>query len=83
MEEMTFGIKAWMQDGDHVVLGLDANEDVCSSAVQKELANNGMFEAITRYHPTKSVPTTCNKNDSRKPIDGIWTFPGVEVLRSL
>jgi len=81
MEEITAAIKAWMQDGDYVVLGLDANADVRSGAVQKELANIGMFDAIIRHHSTKSVPATCNTNESRKPIDGIWTSHGVEVLR--
>jgi len=81
MEEIPAAIKALMQDGDHIVLGLDANEDVCSSAVQKELANIEMFEAIICHHPTKSVPGTCNTNESRKPIDGIWISPGVEILR--
>ena len=81
MEEITAAIQAWMQNGDHVVFGLDANEDVRAGAVQKELANIGMFEAIIRHHPTKSVSATCNTNLSRKPIDGIWISPGVDVLR--
>ena len=80
MEEITAAIQAWMQDGDHDVLGLDVNDDVRSGVVQKELANVGIFEAIIRHHPTKSVPATRNKNESRKPIDGIWTSPSVEVL---
>ena len=70
-----------MEDGDHVIFGLDTNEDVRTGAVQKELANIGMFEAIIRHHTTKLVPATCNTNESRKSIDGIWTSPGVEVLR--
>ena len=41
----------------------------------------GMYEAIIRHHPTKSVPATCNTNESRKPIDGTLICPGVEVLR--
>ena len=81
MEEITAAIQAWMADGDHLVFGLDANEDIRTGAVQKKLANIGIFEAIIRHHPTKSVPATCNKNESRKTIDGIWTSPGVEVLR--
>ena len=81
MEEITAAIQAWMKEGDHVVLGLDANEDVRFGTVQKDLANVWKFEAIIRHHPTKSVPATCNKNLSRMLIDGIWTSPGVEVLR--
>jgi len=71
MEEITTAIQTWMADGYHVVLGLGANEDVREGVVQQDLANIGMFEAIIRHHSTKSVPTTCNKNKSRKPIDGI------------
>ena len=81
MEELIATIQTWMQDGDHIVLGLDANENVRHGSVQKELANIGMYEAIIRHHPTKSVPVTCNTNESRKPIDRILTSPGVEVLR--
>ena len=81
MEEITAAIQAWMQNGDHVVFGLDANEDVRTGAIQKELANIGMFEATIRHHTTKSVPANCNKNLSRMPIDEIWTSPVVEVLR--
>ena len=62
-----------MEDGDHVVLGLDANEDGREGAVQQALANIGIFEGIISHHPTKSVPATCNKNKARKLIDGIWT----------
>ena len=37
-----------MEDGDHVVFGLGANEDVSEGAVQQDLANIGIFEAIIR-----------------------------------
>ena len=70
IEEITTTIQAWMQEGNHVVLGLDANEDVRFGTVQKDLANIGMFEAIIHHYPTKSVSATCNKNLSRMPIEG-------------
>jgi len=61
-----------MDDGDHVVLGMDVNEDVRKGFANTQLANIGMFEAIIRNHPTKSIPVTCNKDRiSRRPIDSI------------
>ena len=40
-----------------------------------------MFEAVVSNHTNKSVPTTCATNTQRKPIDSIWTSPGLAVLR--
>ena len=71
-----------MEDGDHIVLGMDVNEDVPKGFVNNKLADIGMFEGIIRNHPTKSVPATCNKDRiSRRPINSIWVSPGVDVVR--
>ena len=40
-----------------------------------------MFEAVVSNHKDKSVPATCAKNTQRKPINSIWTSPGLNVLR--
>ena len=82
IEELCTAIRSWMDDGDHVVLGMDVNEDVRDGFCNNQLANIGMFEAIIRNHPTKSVPATCNKDRiSRRPIDSIWASPGVDIVR--
>ena len=68
-------------DGNNVVLGMDANDDVQDGAVTKALWEIGMFEAVVSNHKEKNVPTTCAKNTQRKPIDSIWTPQGLTVLR--
>ena len=40
-----------------------------------------MFEAVVSNHKEETVPATCAKNTQRKPIDSIWTSPGLTVLR--
>ena len=67
-------------NGDHVVLGMDANEDIRTGSVTQALEDVGMLEGIISKHRGASVPATCATNRSRTPIDGIWVSPGIEVL---
>jgi len=81
VKEICTAIKSWMDDGDHVILGMDVNKDVHKGFCNTQLANIGMFEAIICNHPTKSVPATCNTDRiSRRRIDSIWASPGVEFV---
>ena len=68
-------------EGNNMVLGIDVNDDVCDGDVTKALRKVGMFEAVVNNHKEKSVPTTCATNTQQKPIDSIWTSPGLAVLR--
>ena len=65
----------------HVVLGMDANDDVRDGTVSANLASMGIQKAVISNHKDKSVPATCACNTQRKPIDSIWTSPGLEVLQ--
>ena len=67
--------------GDHVVLGLDANDDVRDGEVSAALAEISIGVAVIKNHKGVSVPATCARNTLRKPIDSIWTSPGLDVLR--
>ena len=67
--------------GHHVVLGMDANDDVRDCAVSATLAEIGIEEAVIKNHMGESVPATCTRNTHWKPIDSIWTSPGLDVLR--
>ena len=68
-------------NGNNVVLGMDANYDVREGEVTRALWEIGMFEAVVSNHKEKSVPATCAKNTQRKPIDSIRTSLGLTVLR--
>ena len=61
----------------HIIIGLDANDDVRDSPVQRMLTELGLKEAILDMHPT-DPPETNWRNSNRKPIDGIFCTPGIE-----
>lgn len=67
--------------GDHVIVGIDANEDVRQGKVKALMEELDMTEAVMNLHPDKTVPETCNKNTKRKPIDAIFVTPGIEPVR--
>ena len=60
---------------------MDANDDVRDCKVTKALMEIGMYEAVISNHNGESVTATCATNKQRKPIDSIWTSPGLTVLR--
>ncbi len=68
-------LQEWLHAGDHIVLGIDCNEDARSGAIAKMLRCLGMKDAILGLHPTKDPTETCNKNHNRRPIDGIFVTP--------
>ena len=68
-------------DGNHVVLGMDANDNIRDGKVIKALLEVGILEAVVSNHGGESVPATCATNKQRKPIDSIWASPGLIVLK--
>ena len=60
---------------------MDASNDVWEGEVTKALMEIGIFKAVVINHGGESVPTICAINKQGKPIDSIWTFPGLTVLR--
>ena len=60
---------------------MDSNDDVQDGSVSASLADIGIKEAVINNHRGESGYTTCSKNTQCKPIDSIWTSPGLEVLR--
>ena len=60
---------------------MDANDDARDGDVSAALAEIGIVEAVIKNQKGESVPATCARNTQMKPIDSIWTSPGLDVLR--
>ncbi len=63
--------------GDHVILAMDANEDVRFGEVNDTFSKAGLREIILDLHRDKSPPATYNRNTQRQPIDGMWATCGI------
>ena len=50
---------------------MDANDDVRDGELSAALAEIGIREAVIKNHKGESIPATCARNTTRKPIDSI------------
>ena len=82
LQDFASEVKLWVNQGEHVVIKLDANSDVRSGVVAQTLQKLGFKEQITlRHGPSKLPPATYIRNTRGIPIDGIWTNLGHGTMR--
>ena len=73
-------MNVWLKAGEHVIVSLDANEEVIKGDTAEFFRRNGMSELIIDHHQDKTPPPTCHKgNDTRLLIDEVFATPGVTV----
>jgi hypothetical protein len=56
LADLTQEMTKWKQLGDHIVLGMDANEDVRQGEVHDMLSSIGLREVILELHNDQSPP---------------------------
>ena len=79
-EDLFTAISKWKAQGNHILIGIDANEDVCTGDTKDFFRAQDMREIILEQHSDKSPPATCYKNNKRQPIDGIFTTRGIKII---
>ena len=73
-------LKEWRDEGDKIILGMDANEHIYKKGLGKMLAKElGMIEVVGEF-TGKKIGATYFRNQSNKPIDAIWATPDVIVV---
>ena len=71
LEDLCKALSDFCDFGHHVVLGMDANDDVRDGVMSVALDEIGIGEAVIKNHRGESVPATYARNTLRKPIDSI------------
>jgi hypothetical protein len=69
-----------MDEGHHLVILLDGNDDMRASATSSALTHLTLQEVLLERHG-RQAPSTYRRNSSNTPIDGIWMSPGLSILR--
>ena len=72
IRDLKTDIQSWLDSGDQLIIGLDANEDMRRGPVSSMLREKGMSEAVMALHGVNAPPTT---DYGSKVIDGIWVSP--------
>jgi hypothetical protein len=63
-------VARWKERGNHINVGLDANEDVRHGDTAVMFQDMEMRELILQLHSTQSPPSTCDKNHRRRLFIG-------------
>ena len=81
LDDLVLAMTEWKALGDHLILSMDANEDVRHGPVDTLLATVGLREVILDLHHDQSPPETHNRNQQREPIDGLWATSGITISK--
>lgn len=80
LADLGAALQQWNDAGEQIILGMDANEDVRSNNMMQWTRDSHLVNAHTTLFPHTSAVATCNKSRQERPIDGIWTSPGLDLL---
>jgi hypothetical protein len=69
-----------MDEGDQLIIGIDANKDVRTSATAEFFQTLGLGDAILDKHSQSSPPATHNRNNQWQPIDGLFVTRGLQAV---
>jgi hypothetical protein len=70
----------WMDEGNQLIIGIDANEDVRTGEMAEFFQTPGLRDAILDKHSQSSPPATHNRNNQRRPIDELFVTPGLQAV---
>jgi hypothetical protein len=70
----------WITEGNRILIGLDANDNVRTGDVTIMIRQHGLVELHSAQHPHLPPEATCNKNTQNIPVDGIWGSPSLDCL---
>jgi hypothetical protein len=80
IKDLSNQLELWMDEGDMIILGLDANDNVRTGDVNAMLQIKGLVDVHAATHPHLATESTCNKNTQEIPVDGIWATPALECI---
>ena len=78
VEDLCKEVSEWLDSGDQLVIGMDANEDVRSGEVSNRLAQLGLIKCVTTQHGAQGPPTY---DRGSVPVDGLFVSRTLRVLK--
>jgi hypothetical protein len=81
-QDLVKRLKQWQEEGDRLIVYMDANEDIYKKSIGKTLTDTeglNMVEAVIEFTGKKIGPTFFRGS---KPIDGIWTTADVVITHA-
>lgn len=77
LQDLGNQIQRWKNAGEQVILLMDANDDVRGNKIRTWAQANGLIERLNQ----EGDPTVATHNRGSKPIDGIFTTEGIDIVK--
>jgi len=72
-KDLRQALLSWLDDGEEIAVCMDLNQDIRRGPLQKMFHFLGLKEMVmNRHQASSSPPATYSRNESDKPIDGIF-----------
>ena len=78
VDDLCKEVEGWLEAGDQLVIGMDANDDVRRSTLKSRLEKLGLVESITSRHGLNGPPTY---DRGSAPIDGLFVSRTLRGLK--
>jgi hypothetical protein len=80
IKDLQKSITTWTEEGNLLIVGMDANDNIRTGDVHKMLRSAGLVDVHHSLHPHLSTESTCNINTQDIPVDGIWASPSLDCV---
>jgi hypothetical protein len=64
IEDLKTQLQDWIDTGDQIVVGIDANDDLCNGPVNTMFESIGMHDAIRSKYTNWDTAATCNASQA-------------------
>jgi hypothetical protein len=81
IEDLETQLQSWIEQGDQIVVGIDANDDLRNGPVNEMFERIGMHDSICAKYTNWDTAATCDSSQPSRPIDGIYTTIGLDILQ--
>jgi hypothetical protein len=78
IRDLFAAMDTWIEQGEQVIVALDANEELRSGKIATAFHERNMKEVLLQRHGRSAPPTTDNGS---AVIDGIWATPSIGIER--
>ena len=76
IRDLCADLDSWLEQGEQLIVALDANEDLRSGPVATAFQARNLWEVLLTRHGRNAPPTTDNGS---AVIDGIWATPSIGI----
>eukprot|EP00956_Cyclotella_meneghiniana_P010074 scaffold13929_cov79-Cyclotella_meneghiniana.AAC.4 len=82
LQDLKALLDKWKEDGDRIVVCLDANEDIYKDIIGRTLTDSEGLDMVEAVHASSGQKLGATHFRGSRPIDAVWTTKDVEIANA-